>query len=97
MAYLRWYRTGVVIFMKDLKVLFLHPGLESVEALRGVLDFDERKYGLNFIWDDNRPDYIIADQMVYYDKSLFRQFKRYQKVAGGGYSYNFFCRRMHLT
>ena len=65
--------------MKTLRIVALHPYTTTVEGIRKLLDFDERKYDMEFVWDEEKPEYVLATQIIYYEKKWYKKFVNYLK------------------
>lgn len=52
--------------MKKVRIYCLHPNVINVEWVRKLLKYDEREYGFEFLYDDERPEYLITTEMIYY-------------------------------
>ena len=61
------------------KILFLHPGAKDISGVRNLLKVDERELGLEFVIDDNCPDYVFASEHIYYDEASIRRFFELQR------------------
>ena len=68
-----------LIVMKTLRIVALHPYTTTVEGIRKLLDFDERKYDMEFVWDEEKPEYVLATQIIYYEKKWYKKFVNYLK------------------
>lgn len=84
--------------MKEIRILpcIENATLQTVRSLLGI--HDESKYGWKFILDDNKPDYLIINELMYYREETYRyvvkQLKKYPDAiriyrAGECYSPDF--------
>lgn len=67
--------------MIDIKITALNPGLNTIEDVQRTLRFDAKSNGFNFIWDSHNPDYVLATNIVYTDRELFKRLIRYKKAG----------------
>lgn len=67
--------------MKKIKICALHPYTTTEAGIRKLLDFDERNHGLEFVWDEKNPDYVIATQIIYYEKQWYKKFIKYMNTG----------------
>lgn len=65
--------------MKKVRIFWLHPSITSVESIRNALKYDERKYGFEFIYDNEKPEYLITSEMIYYRWEYQEKFLYYIK------------------
>lgn len=66
--------------MKKIRICALHPYIKTEAGIRKLLDFDERNHGLEFIWDEENPDYVISTQIIYYEKQWYKKFIKYMNT-----------------
>ena len=65
--------------MIDIRITALNPGLDTVEDIQRTLRFDAKSNGFNFIWDADYPDYVLATNIIYTDRRLFKRLIRYKE------------------
>lgn len=63
--------------MKDIKITSLRSGHRPKNNT--VLGINGDKFGLRFIDTEENPDYVIADELLYYDNAIFNRFLKYMK------------------
>lgn len=64
------------------KILFLHPHIHSVNALKDFLYLDNSRLSDEFelCWDEETPDFVIVCVETILDTQLWERFKTLQKV-----------------
>jgi len=69
--------------MKQRKICVISQFVKwgCIESVRYFLSFDERKYGLLFVWDEKEPDYLIVDNSIYNDYFRKSLYQKYLKLA----------------
>lgn len=65
--------------MKEIFITYMFPGFKG-STKNECLSVNGDKYGLQFKWlpfGEGRPDYVIATEHIYTNKSFYKQYKKY--------------------
>lgn len=65
--------------MKTIRIVGLHPGVKDVDSLLAMMRFNPNQFGLEFVWDEQSPDYVFVSNIMYTNKSLCKKFLAYKK------------------
>ena len=65
--------------MKYIKVASILPNNNTAERIQELLRFDAAAHDMEFIYDDENPDYVLVTNLVYDRKDLFNKLKYYLK------------------
>lgn len=65
--------------MKKINICWVGQKNARVDTIRYALKYDEREYGFEFIYDEEKPEYIIVSEILYYYRECQNQFLNYFK------------------
>lgn len=63
-----------MIEKKKIKICALHPDIKSVENISFTSLLADK---FNFEWNEENPEYVVASEVIYYQKSYEKKFKKY--------------------
>ena len=62
--------------MKQIRIASILPNNNTVERIQELLRFDASKHNMQFVYDEENPDYLLVTNLIYDRKNLFNKFKK---------------------
>ena len=63
------------------KICFIHRAVHDLESFLRIARLDENLSG-SLVWDEEKPDILIASEWIYYQSDCFRKFKKLYRRSG---------------
>lgn len=65
--------------MKQIKIASILPNNNTAERIQELLRFDASKHNMQFVYDEENPDFLLVTNLIYDRKKLFKKFRKYLK------------------
>lgn len=65
--------------MKTIRIASIIPGNNTIEDIQRILRFDAKSHNMEFVYDENTPDYVLVSNHIYVRKKLLIRLEQYMK------------------